>query len=105
MFSVQTPLTTICTPNDVTYSYSTTPPSSTRAAGTHKPTILFLHGFPDDRTVWDSQVVHVSKFGYVAMPPICQGMEKQTSQTQRMWASIDIKDGGEFSWNTSTAGS
>lgn len=52
------------TPNGVTYGYSLTTPSSLA-----KPTILFLHGFPDDRSVWDAQVAHFTKLGYGAIVP------------------------------------
>jgi pimeloyl-ACP methyl ester carboxylesterase len=52
------------TSNGVTYSYISQKPSNSS-----KPTILFLHGFPDSVYGWESQIDYFTKQGYGFIAP------------------------------------
>jgi soluble epoxide hydrolase / lipid-phosphate phosphatase len=51
-------------PSGVTYSYVHIP-----AASTHKPTILFVHGFPSSSFDWRHQIAHFAALGYGVLAP------------------------------------
>ena len=54
---------TLKTNNGVTYSYYLAP------AKPGRPTILYLHGFPDDASGWLNAVIHFESLGYGSIAP------------------------------------
>jgi pimeloyl-ACP methyl ester carboxylesterase len=59
-----TPFKKYKTANGVTYSYLSHAPTNIS-----KPTILFLHGFPDSAHGWDYQLDYFSSRGYGFIAP------------------------------------
>jgi soluble epoxide hydrolase/lipid-phosphate phosphatase len=51
-------------PSGTRYAYIHCPPS-----GPHKPTLLFLHGFPSTSHDWRHQITHFSSRGYGVLAP------------------------------------
>lgn len=56
---------TFTTPRNLTYTYYTTPSASTSP----KPTLLLLHGWPDDAHLWSKLVPHLLPTGHPLLIP------------------------------------